>query len=224
MNQKLVANKLQDLKSTSLSKVVEEQLEQMILSGEISPGERINESSLANTLKISRAPIREACRQLAQHGMVENLVGKGTYVRRVDLSEAVELYQIRGVLDALAAEQASLHTDKEGIAGLELLVEQMRGYAAKKATTEYFATNLEFHRRIVQLAGNASLSDLYNVVFKKLSLFRQKTLAQPDRLERSLSQHEAIFSAIADKDAQQAAELARRHVEEAKEVLLAQQA
>ncbi|UTW11393.1 GntR family transcriptional regulator [Marinobacterium rhizophilum] len=221
MEQQLFTNRLQDLKSQSLSRAVEEQLEQMILSGELLPGERINESYLSNTLKISRAPIREACRQLAQYGMVENRVGKGSYVRQVNLEEALELYELRGVLDALAAEKASQNASSEGIAGLGLLVEQMRSFAARHESTEYFATNLKFHHQIVQLAGSAALIDLYEVVFKKLSLFRQKTLSQPDRLQRSLSQHEGIFAAIQNRDAQLGSQLARSHVEEAKGVLLA---
>jgi DNA-binding GntR family transcriptional regulator len=221
MERQLFTDRVQDFKSQSLSKVVEEQLEQMILNGELQPGERINESYLSNTLKISRAPIREACRQLAQYGMVENRIGKGTYVRLVNLEEAVELYELRGVLDALAAEKASLLASSEAIAGLEQLVEQMRNFAARHEATEYFATNLKFHHQIVQLADSASLIVLYEVVFKKLSLFRQKTLSRPDRLQRSLSQHEGILGAIKERNPQLASQLARSHVEEAKEVLLA---
>ena len=172
--------------------------------------------------KISRAPIREACRQLAQYGMVENRVGKGTFVRKVNLQEAVELYEIRGALDALAAERVSLRASHEELTDLKTLIEQMREYAAEKSTTEYFATNLEFHQMIVQLSRNSALIELYEVVFRKLSLFRQKTLAQPSRLQRSLSQHEGIFNAIEKQDTQRARQLARSHVEEAKEVLLSE--
>lgn len=221
MEQNLIVDRLRDLKSQSLSKMVEEQLEHMILTSEIKPGERINESLLSSTLQISRAPIREACRQLAKHGMVENRVGKGTFVREVILSEAIELYDIRASLDSLAAERACQLADEQGLNGLSALVEKMRVFAEEKDSLKYFSTNLEFHRRIVQLSSNASLMDFYETIFKKLSLFRQKTLAKPDRLQRSLSQHEEIYHAIAAKDAQRAAGLARSHVEEAKEVLLA---
>ncbi|WMC10258.1 GntR family transcriptional regulator [Oceanimonas pelagia] len=220
MEQELFTDKLQSLKNQSLSKMVGEKLELMILSGQIQPGERINESNLSATLQISRAPIREALRQLAQFGMVEIRTGKGTYVRQVLLTEAVELYEIRGVLDALAAEQASQRANEEGLASLAELVEQMRGYASKQASTEYFTTNLKFHHQIVQLSGSTALADLYEMVFKKLSLFRQKTLSKPDRLERSLMQHEEIYAAISRRDAERAAILARSHVEEAKLVLL----
>ncbi|MCU7944752.1 MAG: GntR family transcriptional regulator [Candidatus Thiodiazotropha sp. (ex Cardiolucina cf. quadrata)] len=220
MDQKQITDKLQDLKSQSLSKVVEEQLELMILRGDLQPGDRINESYLSNLLQISRAPIREACRNLSQYGVVETRVGKGTFVRQVNLKEAVELYDIRGILDALAAEQASQLADPEGFSVLANLIEQMRDLADNKASTEYFTTNLAFHLQIVRLAGNSALIDIYEVIIKKLSLFRQITLSQPDRLQRSLSQHENILDAIKNRNASRAGQLARDHVEEAKEVLV----
>ncbi len=222
MQQRHVSDKLKDLKSQSLSKVVEEQLEQMIITGELQPGDRINESSLSNSLEISRAPIREACRQLAQYGMVENRVGKGTFVRKVNLKEALELYEIRGALDSLAADHVSQHASQDEVAELAKLIKQMHKFATAKSSTEYFATNLKFHQMIVQLSRNTALIELYEVVFRKLSLFRQKTLAQPSRMQRSLSQHEGILRAIENKDAQLARQLARSHVKEAKEVLLAE--
>lgn len=221
MEQQIFSSKLQDMKNQSLSGAVAEQLERMILDGTLQPGERINESHLSNSLQISRAPIREACRKLAQYGMIENRPGKGSYVRLVNLKEAAELYELRGVLDALAAEQASQRASEEELATLAGLIEQMRRFVAEQAATEYFDTNLRFHHRIVQLSANGSLIDLYEVVFRKLSLFRQKTLSRSDRLAVSLQQHEGIFTAIQDRNAELAATLARRHVEEAKNVLLA---
>ena len=222
MLQNRVNEKLQNLKSQSLSTVVEEQLEQMILNGELKPGERINESSLSNLLQISRAPIREACRQLAQYGMIENRVGKGSYVRLIELEEALELYDLRGILDALAAEQAAVRADERGHENLRREVENMRQFADDESSNAYFAANLAFHWTIVDLSGNQSLRETYEVIIKKLSLFRQRTLAQRNRLKVSLSQHEGIFNAICAKDADLAARLARAHVEDAKQVLLEQ--
>ncbi|WP_172378406.1 GntR family transcriptional regulator [Vibrio sp. Vb339] len=207
------------MKKQSLSKVVEQQLEQMILSGQLLPGERINESYLSNALDISRAPIREACRQLAQYGMVEVRTGKGTYVRQVELSEAIELYEIRGVFDAFAAEQTALRASDNEIKDLSVLVEKMKACVKDDDTSEYFALNLQFHHQIVLLSGNQSLIGQYELVLRKLSLFRQKTLSKPDRLVHSLSHHENIMLAIQRRDSLEAAKLARSHVEDAKGVL-----
>lgn len=222
MTMPTIAEKLQDIKNISLGKLVEEQLENMILSGDIAPGERINESMLSSQLNISRAPIREACRQLAQYGMVKNVVGKGTYVCLVEKSEAVELYEIRGMLDSLAAEKAAKNGNLEAIARIQSLVNQMRELAKAEQLTEYFLVNLQFHQEILSAAESETLSNMYNVVFKKLSLFRQKNLSKQDRIEISLSQHEEIFNAIKSGDSQLAGRLSREHVEEAKQVLIEQ--
>lgn len=219
MEQTLFDKELENMKSQSLSKAVEMQLERMIVNGELAPGERINESYLSNRLKISRAPIREACRQLAQFGMVENRVGKGSFVCQVTLEEAIELYELRGVLDALAAEKAAQFASDDEINQLSGLIEKMRVPSDAHKTKEYFVFNLDFHQCIIRASHNKSLQDMYQVVFKKLSLFRQMTLAQDDRLQLSLIQHEQIFNAIKQKDSQLASKLAREHVEEAKEVL-----
>ncbi len=220
MQNAVINEQVQAVKSLSLSKVVEQQLENMILTGELTPGERINESYLSSRLQISRAPIREACRQLAQYGMVETITGKGTFVRQVDLKEAVELYEIRGSFDALAAEQAATRATDADIDALSHFVSKMVESEKSQDRAEYFSTNLQFHHQIVLISGNSALLELYEVVLKKLSLFRQQNLSKPSQMADSLEQHKGIFTAIKQRDSAKASKLARQHVEDAKQRLL----
>jgi len=224
MAQTLFDEKINDLKTHSLGTIIEQRLERMILDGEILPGERINESSLAQSFGVSRAPIREACRKLAQYGLVENRVGKGSFVCQVDLAVVIELYEIRGMLDAYAVEQVCLKADQAMIDTLGRRIEEMKTLAQQDAAAEYLLANLAFHMLIVEYAANDSLTDIYQGVFKKLTLFRNETLSVADRRQISMGQHEEIFQAIAARDAQKASMLARNHVEEAKNVLLARHA
>ncbi|GAA0835548.1 GntR family transcriptional regulator [Marinomonas arenicola] len=219
MNDNSFTDELNNLKKQSLSKTVEEQLEKMILSGQIAPGERINESALSASLNISRAPIREACRHMAQYGMVENRVGKGTFVCQVDYGEAVDLYEVRGMLDALAAEKAAVLASDDEIEQLQQLVMRMETLSQNGDAPEYFAANLDFHQTIMAASQNKSLFNMYQVIYKKLSLFRRKNLAETERLRASFAEHEKIFQAIKAKDPHQAALLSRQHVEEAKKNL-----
>jgi len=215
-----INKQLIDLKAKSLSKLIEQHLEKMILDGELAPGERINESSLSQRLKISRAPIREACRQLAQYGLVETRVGRGAYICQVSLDEAIELYELRGILDAYAAEKVSQKADAAIAENLGGLVEEMRSLAKGDHQRDYLIANLNFHRRIIELSGNGSLALMYDGVVNKLALFRQMTLSTADRRPRSLMQHEQIFEAIVGNNPRLAGELARSHVEDAKKVLI----
>ncbi|MBC7004141.1 FCD domain-containing protein [Photobacterium sp. BZF1] len=220
MQSTVINEQVQTVKNQSLSKVVQQQLETMILNGELAPGERINESYLSSHLQISRAPIREACRQLAQYGMVETRTGKGSFVCQVDLKEAIELYEIRGAFDALAAEQAASRASEDDINALEQHISQMEESEKANDRVEYFSSNLKFHHQIVLISRNSALLELYSVVLKKLSLFRQLNLSKPNQIADSLAQHKGIFAAIKTKDATKASELARQHVEEAKQRLL----
>lgn len=217
-----VSEKLNSIKNQSLSNFVAEQLEAMILNGDLKSGERINESHLSNLLQISRAPIREACRQLAQYGVVENRVGKGTYVRLIGVEEAFELYDLRGVLDGLAAEQACINASDEDIKVLAGFVDSMQKFSQESLSKDYFSANLAFHKAIVDCSNSHSLHEMYTVVSKKLTLFRQTTLTYPERMEESLKEHKEIFAAICNRDELMAGKKARTHVKNAKAVLVKQ--
>ena len=205
----------------SLSSVICSQLEDMILSGDIKPGERINESQLSSLLGVSRAPIREACRQLERHGMVEVRVNKGTFVRELNITEVEELYEIRAALDALAGEKAAMATDTGELDTLSNHLKDMKTASQSDDHDALFKANVEFHMTVMRMAGNINLMSLYEGVCKKASLFRRTSLSLPGRLLESTRQHEAIFKAIADGDASKAAELMKHHIMDAKTVLLA---
>lgn len=209
------------IQNQSLSTVICSQLEEMILSGAILPGERINESQLSNLLGVSRAPIREACRQLERSGMVEVRAKKGTFVKQIDIREIEELYDIRSALDSMATEKAAQHITKYQIDELQGHLEVMTNATLHNDSQSYFSANLDFHKCILQIAGNQNLIDIYDGVSKKSSLFRRTSLSIPGRLPISLKQHEAIFQAIVQGDSTLAAHLMKQHVMDAKTALLA---
>ena len=101
-----INDELAFIRTESLATVVQRELERMILTGDIPAGERINENMLAGKLSISRGPIREALRKLEQAGLVESLVNRGMFVRKISLDEALNLYEIRAVLAEHAGEKA----------------------------------------------------------------------------------------------------------------------
>src|SRR5262245_432277 len=100
MNARLSARNDEDtalelLRSTSLATVIQEKIERMILEGELVAGQHLNELALAQSLGVSRSPVREACRKLEQAGLVEIINNRGMFVRRVDLQQALDIYAIR---------------------------------------------------------------------------------------------------------------------------------
>ena len=200
------------LRSTSLTTVIQEKIERMILEGELKAGQRLNELALAQALGVSRSPVREACRKLEQAGMVEIINNRGMFVRRVDLQQALDIYEIRGALAELSGRLLARHATDSDIEALRAQVAQMEAIAASGDPTEYYRQNLAFHRRLVENTGNARLADMFLGTDKELHLYRQRSLVQPSGMDVSNQEHRAIVEAVAAHDEALAGQVFKRHV------------
>ncbi len=101
-----MTNELEFLKAHSLSSLVRRELEKLILSGEFAPGERLNEYVLAARFSVSRGPVREACRALAEKGLLDLVPNRGVFMRKIDEGHAAALYDVRAGLFALGGKAA----------------------------------------------------------------------------------------------------------------------
>ena len=215
-----VVSAIELLRTQSLSALAQREIERMIVAGELRAGERVNENSLAARLGISRGPIREACRALAQAGLLDAFVNRGVFVRRLGLKEAVELYDIRANLASLVGRALAAVVTTQQVAGLAALVERMAEAADGDDLDAYYPVNLEFHDRLVEHCGNRRLAALYRSLVKELSLFRQTGLTQPGNLGISNAEHGAIVEALRARDPDLAAGAMQGHVEKAKQRML----
>ncbi len=216
----LNTDKIREVRTQSLSSVVCAQLEEMILNGRIRPGERINESRLSTHLGISRAPVREACRQLERLGMVEIRVNRGAFVSEINTSEIRELYDIRAALDSLAGEKAAENATSKDLGELNRCLQEMKKAVDAADVRQHYLVNLEFHMNIMRLAGNQNLLALIEGVYKRASLFRKTSLSLPGRLATSYRQHKDIVRAIKSKDPERTSQLMKNHIMDAKAALL----
>jgi DNA-binding GntR family transcriptional regulator len=211
---------LRDIRSRSLSSTIYRQLEEMILAGKIKPGERINESQLATTLQVSRAPIREACRQLEKHGMVEVFANRGTFVRSIQSEEVEELYDIRAALEALAGEQAAKRVTPKARKELKAHFAAMERFVKEGSVVDYYEANADFHLAIIRISGNKSLAGIYDSICKRVHLFRKTSLSLPGRLGTSLGQHQEILAALLSGNGNQAGTILKHHVLDAGRALV----
>ena len=200
------------LRSKSLAVVIQERIERMILAGELAAGQRINELALAQALGVSRSPVREACRKLEQAGMVEIVNNRGMFVRRVDLQQALDIYQVRGALAGLAGELIAHRATDEDIAMLLAMVEKMEVTIRSGEASEYYRQNLAFHDYLVRSTRNLRLVDLLLGTDKELHLYRHRSLVQPSGMSASNLEHREIADAVASRDPARAGEAFRRHV------------
>jgi DNA-binding GntR family transcriptional regulator len=211
---------IQNIRNNSLTDAIFRQLEKMILSHEIKPGERINESGLAAMLGVSRAPIREALRQLESQGILEIKTNKGMFVRSVQLDEAGMLYDIRAALDALAGEKAAEVIRESDFEVLEQWIDKMAESVEAGDSESYYRDNLNFHLAIVEIAGNKYLSEIYGGICNQMSLCRRVTLSLPGALSVSLQRHREIVAALRSGNGKKAAKVLQNHTLAAKKSLV----
>ncbi|MFD1112520.1 GntR family transcriptional regulator [Pseudoroseomonas ludipueritiae] len=187
-------------------------IEEMILTGEVLPGERLNELALSRRLNVSRAPLREAVRGLEQLGLLEIVPNRGVLVRQVSMKDALDLYDLRAALFRGAARLAARRALPEDLLRLRQLNEAMREAAAAERFADYYARNLDFHTALMAAGGNVPMARAYDRAVKGLHLFRRRSLVHPAQLDLSLQEHEDMISAINAHDAKAAGDAAERHI------------
>jgi DNA-binding GntR family transcriptional regulator len=212
------ADRLVDVRDTSLSKLVRDDMLALILKGELVPGQRINEPDVASRLQVSRVPVREALRALESSGLVVSRKHSGVFVRQLQAVEIRDLYQMRGLLDGFAGRCAASLPDRERqalAAFLDTSVHAMQEAASQHDVQRYYGENLHFHWAIVESAGNGQLIDSYRGIVQKLHLSRLKNLAQDLGMQASMHEHVAIVQAIQDSDPLRCEALMAHHVGDA---------
>jgi len=185
------------VQSSSLPALVGQELERMILAGELPAGSKLNEAAIAERLGVSRGPVREAFRALEESGLVRLEKNRGVFVRRIPIEEADEIYELRAVLDEFVGRRLAQSASPELVDELSGRVDVMERAASKGDVETYLAENVAFHDRLVELAGNSKLLGMYRRLVNELHLFRHATLAQGGVLPVSTREHRAIVERIA---------------------------
>jgi DNA-binding GntR family transcriptional regulator len=209
--------RLKSRRTETLSSLVAEELERMIIRGELQAGDRINESALAQMFSISRGPIREACRSLEKSNLVRLATNRGVFVREMSVEQAAEIYVVRANLFGLAGRLAASRVNSRDIAKLRAMVEEME---EAKDIDAYYPLNVAFHACLVELSGNKRAADLYKALSKELHLFRRRGLVQGDSIVLSNEEHMRIIEALRDRNSELAERIMAHHIMAGKDRLL----
>lgn len=190
-----------ELETYSLVELAVDRLRREILSGRADPGERLVEEQLTRRLGISRAPLREAMRLLAQQGLVEHIPRRGARVATLSDEDVRELYEVRDVLERHAV--SSMPADPD-LTALRAALEVMRKATEADDRLELANAHRRFHTEVVALGGNRQLADLYGSVLVRIQLYMAVNMRREAEVARAadgVHRHERLFAAVERGDA-----------------------
>lgn len=200
----------------SLVDVAKDYIRERITSGEFPPGTRLKERELAEETGISRIPIREAMRALESEGFVTIAPRRGAIVTELKPALLDEIFEVREALEVQECVLAVRKATDDEIARLLTTVEDSRIAAENRDKTAIDAANTAFHSVLLEMTHNAVLKSLLAPLKNRLNWI----LRQNDDGEAIWREHAAMAAAIAARDEEQIAILAREHVETSKELAL----
>jgi DNA-binding GntR family transcriptional regulator len=192
--------------------IATDKLRVAILSGEYLPGERLVEAQLCERLGVSRFNVRAAIQELAADGLVKVERNKGAHVRKVSIDEAVEITEVRMVLEGLVAARAAARVTDAQASELDEIGLLMRRAVSAGEFRRYSDLNSRLHSLIRVIAGHGTADGIIETLRGQLVRHQFMLSLHPGRPAISLPQHERIIEAIRDRDPKAAEDAMRAHI------------
>lgn len=208
-------------RAASTAAQVRDALREAILRGEYLPGERLVEAQLCTRLDTSRFNVRAALQDLSGEGLVEVQRNRGAQVRKVSAAEAVEITEVRMVVEGLIAARAAERVDPEQATELDEIGVLMRRAVEAGEHRRYSDLNQRLHALVRQIAGHGTADRIVETLRGQIVRHQYMLSLVPGRPERSLPQHERIIAAIRDRDPEAAEDAMREHISSVIEALRA---
>jgi DNA-binding GntR family transcriptional regulator len=196
----------------SLHSDVYDALRQALVQGILKSGERVNEVEIARRMQISRAPVREAIRQLEQEGLLVNVPRRGAFVVTLSADDVEEVYTLRAELEALAVRRALPRLTAADFAALERLTDEMQAAASADDISRFLEADIQFHRTIIEAAGWRRLQRTWESLHPQtLTLYTVRTLTDWS-LPNHAVRHQPLLAALRGGDGDLAAAAIRDHI------------
>jgi DNA-binding GntR family transcriptional regulator len=183
-----------------------------ILDGVFPPGERLIELQLSERYRVGRGAIRSALVELDAEGLVRRETNRGATVRRISVSEAVEITEARAALESLVARRAAERATDAEREELTALVDQMRTAVEHDDRRGYSQLNRTLHATLPRIARHQVADDLIDNLRNRAVHHQFQLAVMPGRAAESLSQHAAIVTAVVEGDGDAAEQAMRDHL------------
>lgn len=205
----------------SLRQRATDKLREAILSGAFSPGQKLVEKDLWQSLGISRTVLREALQHLQAEGLIHNIPYKGPVVATLTLQDVNDLYAVRGALEGLASAEFARHASTEQIAQLRAALDVLRTPAACASTQSLLSAKNAFYAVLLEGCGNRMIGELLTQLNNRVNALRRVSLSSEGRLSQTLQELDGVVQAIEARQPEEAQRLSSAHVVRAAEVVRA---
>ena len=185
-----------------------------VFRGEYVPGQRLVEVELCDAFQASRSAVRGALQQLATEGLVEVQRNRGARVRRVSRDEAIEITEVRRMVEGLIAAKAAERATGEQVADLREVITAMRRAVRQHDALGYSELNARLHAMVRQIAGHATAAAIIERLRGQVVRHQFRLALLPGRPARSLAQHEKIVEAVASGDPAGAESAMHEHLDD----------
>ncbi len=189
-----------------------ERLRQMIIDGDLMPGEKVPEKDLCDRFGVSRTPLREALKVLANDGLVTLTPNRGAMIADLTLEDLEEAFPIMGALEALSGEMACANITDAEITDIKKLHNKMVAHYEAREIKPYFRTNQKIHEMILAAARNQTLSSLYRGFEGRIRQARYLANMSTSRWTQAVREHEKIIAALEARDGAGLAKILKNHL------------
>jgi DNA-binding GntR family transcriptional regulator len=195
---------------------------ELISSGTVPPGERLDERALAQALGVSRTPVREAVTRLVSDGLVEHRAYQGNFVRRFSADQVAGLYDVRRALEVLAIREAIPRLTDGQLRAIHRALDDACAALEAGDMPGFADADRTFHRLISECSENETLIHTLRRLEAQIQLVRTAANRDPQLVERTLAERDQIMAALETRDADRAAALMAEHIDDVKRTVIAQ--
>ena len=197
---------------TALAVEITNRLRQMILEGQLQPGEKINEKALTEQFGVSRTPLREALKVLAAEGLLDLIPHRGAVITRQSEAELAEVFRVLAALEGLAGELAAEQAEEVTLREIKRMTCDLRRSFEQADRPTYFRINQAIHKAVLAAAGNETLLRSHELLAFRVQRARYQANLTPERWRAAVEEHETIAEALCNRDAERSGKLMKDHL------------
>lgn len=203
-----------------LTDQVAARLRTLLVEGRIAPGAKLNERVLAEQLRVSRTPLREAIKLLAQEGLVDLLPHRGAVAVKLTETDIVHSFEVLAGLEAMAGQLAAQRIPDAALRELRALHHEMLAAFERRDLSNYYRLNAAIHAGINAAAANPVLAATYGRINARVQSLRFRTNQDAAKWQRAVLEHEQMVQALSARDGAALRQVLVQHLQHKRDAVL----